>query len=244
MATAISMITRAMRIARVIGKGETPDADESADGLEALNAMLDSWQIERLFVYQIVQGSYTWPSTTTSRTIGSGGNFAAQRPVRIESALAVDSGSNWYEIGVFQSREEYDRIVNKASASTLPQFLFYDPAYPLGVLYLYPVPSVSVTLKLNTWQTLQSFAALTTALSLPPGYQRAIEFNLAIEFGGTEFGKAADISDEVRNIAMQAKANIKSLNQPSMVARVDSAVAALGRLGSRGRWDIYSDSAR
>ena len=32
-----------MRLCRAIGKGEVPDSDESADGLEALNAMMDAW---------------------------------------------------------------------------------------------------------------------------------------------------------------------------------------------------------
>ena len=239
MPTALALITRSMRLARVLRKGESLDSDESADGLVALNAMLDSWQIDRLLVYQIVQVSNTWPAATTSRTIGSGGNFTQQRPVKIDSAFVTDSNSNWYEVRVLQDRTEYDSIVIKTTESTLPQYLFMDPAYPLGVIYLYPVPSAAVTLKLNTWQTLQSFAALTTDLSLPPGYQRAIEYNLAIEFG-PEFG--ANISPEVKRVAMESKAAIQSLNAPSMVARVDNAVASLGQLNGRSGYDIYSDS--
>src|SRR3990167_2508153 len=111
MATALGIIPRSMRLAGAIGKGETADADEAADGLVALNAMLDSWQIDRLLVYQIVQVSNTWPAATTSRTIGSGGNFTQQRPVRIDSAFVVDSNSQWYSVEVLRSREEYDAIV-------------------------------------------------------------------------------------------------------------------------------------
>ena len=239
MATALSIVTRSMRLAGVIGKGESLDSDEAADGLSALNTMLDSWKLERLFVYQIVQGSYTWPAATTSRTIGSGGNFTDQRPDRIEDAFVVDSNSQWYELKVLKDRAEYDSIVTKTTQSTLPQYLFMDSAYPLGVIYLYCVPSAQLTLKLNTWQTLQSFSALTTALSLPPGYQRAIEYSLAEEFG-PEFG--VNISPEVKQIANKARAIIKSLNRPSLVSRVDSGVAALGRLGGGGRWNIYADS--
>lgn len=158
MATALSMTTRAMRLIGSLGKGETPDDDEAQDGLTALNAMLDAWQIERLMVYQVVQTSHTWPAVTTSRTIGSGGNFAVQRPVRIESASVRDSSNQDYDITVLQDRKEYDSIAVKSTGSTLPEYLFYDPAYPLGVIYLYPVPSAQLTLKLNTWQTLQSFS--------------------------------------------------------------------------------------
>lgn len=239
MATALQMITRAMRLAGVIGKGESPDSDEAQDGLTALNAMLDSWRIERLFVYQIVQGSYTWPSSTTSRTIGSGGDFSATRPDRIESAFVVDSNSNWYEVKVLAMREEYDAIVVKTVTGNLPMYLFYDPAYPLGVIYLWSIPSAQLTLKLNTWQTLQSFSTLTTALALPPGYERAIVYNLAVEFG-PEFG--VKVPDEVRAIAVKATSNIKNLNAPTLIAQVDNGVARLGQTSFRGRWNIYADA--
>lgn len=228
-----------MRLAGVIGKGEAPDASESSDGLVALNAMLDSWQIERLYVYQIVQVSNTWPSATASRTIGSGGNFTQQRPVKIDSAFVVDSNSQWYDVEVLTDRSQYDGIVTKTTQSTLPRYLFMDTANPLGVIYLYPVPSASLTLKLNTWQTLQSFSSLTTALALPPGYQRAIEYSLAEEFG-PEFG--VTIQPLVMKKATEARAAIKTLNAPVMISRVDNAVASLGRLGGGGRWDINSDS--
>lgn len=241
MATALQMMTRSMRLAGVIGKGESLDNDEAQDGLTALNSMLDSWKIDRLFVYQIVQSSYTWPSATSSRTIGSGGNFSTTRPDRIQSAFVVDSNSQWYEVEVLQRREEYDSIVVKTTPSTLPQYLFYDPAYPLGVIYLWCVPSAQLTLKLNTWQTLQSFGALTTDLALPPGYERAIVYSLAQEYG-PEFG--VKIPDEVNRIAVAARASVKNLNTPSMVAQVDNGVARLGGNNWPGRYNVYADTWR
>ena len=196
--------------------------------------------IERLFVYQIVQGSYTWPAATTSRTIGSAGDFNTTRPDRIESAFIVDSNSLWYPLQIMTMREEYDSLVTKTTPSTLAQYLFYDPAYPLGVLYLYCVPSVQLTLKLNTWQTLQSFAALTTDLALPPGYQRAIEYSLAEEIS-PEFGVV--VPPKVEQIAIKARAAVKTLNAPSMIAQVDAGVARLGRTGwVRGGYNIYADT--
>lgn len=242
MPTALELITKGMRLAGALGKGETPDADESADGLSCLNSMLDSWQIERLMVYQIVQGSYSWASATTSRTIGSSGspNFSAQRPVRIDSAFIVDSNSQWYPLQVLTDRTQYDAIVIKSTTSTLPQYLFFDPVYPLGVLYLYPVPSSTVTLKLNTWQTLQSFTSLTTDLALPPGYQLAIEFNLPL-YLAPEYGTGRKLDPQVMAIATTSKAAIKTINHPSMVAQLDSGVATLGSIG--GRYNIYSDTS-
>jgi len=222
-----------MRLIGATGKGETPDNDEATDGLAALNTMLDNWKLDRLLVYQIVQTSHTWPAATTSRTIGASGNFAVVRPDEIDSAFVRDASNQDSPLTVLEDRKQYDSIVIKSTQSTLPQLLFYDTAYPLGVIYLYPVPSEQVTLLLNTWQTLQSFATLTTELALPPGYQRAIEYNLAIEIA-PDYGRIVD--PQVTMIASQSKSAIMGRNQPSMIAQLDSAIAGASR------YDIYSDS--
>lgn len=233
MTTALQIIESSARKIGVLGDGETATDTFAATALSSLNAMLDSWQLERLAVYQIVQVSNTWPAATTSRTIGTSGNFTQQRPVRIESAFVVGSDSVWTEVTVLQRREEYDSIPVKSTQSTLPEFLYMDPAYPLGIIYLYPVPSASLTLKLNTWQTLQSFAALTTDLALPPGYLRAIEFNFAVELHSDY--PSLPLPASIIKIATESKANIKTVNAPSMVERVETAVA---RLGGRRSFNI------
>lgn len=46
MATALDVITRALKRLRVISSGEVPTAEESADCLEALNDMLFEWRID------------------------------------------------------------------------------------------------------------------------------------------------------------------------------------------------------
>lgn len=224
MATAISMLTRSMRLIGAIGKGETPDEDEATDGLSALNTMLDSWRLERLLVYQILQTSHTWPASTTSRTIGTGGNLNVARPVKIDSAFVRDSNNQDFQMEILEDRTQYDGIAIKSTTSTFPDLLFYDTAFPLGTIYVYPVPSEQVTLLLNTWQALQSFSSLTTTLALPPGYQRAIEYGLGIEIA-PEYGRT--VSAEYLIAAVQSKAAIMGMNRPSMIARVDDGLARL-----------------
>ena len=233
MATALSLIKSALKKIRVLGVDREPTASESADGLTALNAMLDAWAIERLMVYQVRQRSLSWPSATQSRTIGSGGNFSVDRPIRIDSAFLRDSNSQDYPLSILTDRTQYDGIVSKTQQSTLPEYLFYDPAYPLGTLYLYTVPTDAITLLLNVWQTLQSFTSLTADLALPPGYQRAIEFNLAPEIA-SDYGM--EVPANVQRIAVQSKAAIKAINVPSMVAQIDRGLVGRGR-----RSDIYTD---
>ena len=88
-----------------------------------------------------------------------------------------------------------------------------------------------------SWKQLQQFAALTTALALPPGYKRAIEYNLAIEYG-PEFGEGFDDQQwkKVIGIATQSKANIQRINAPAPIMR--SEVGVLTRRWPAG--NIYS----
>jgi hypothetical protein len=162
--------------------GESLTASEYSDGLKILNSMLDAWAIDKLLVYQILQTGYSWAAAASSRTIGTGGDLSGTRPIRIEEGSFFHDSVNNLDVpvNILRNRSTYDRIRVKNTNTTYPEYLFYDPAYPLGVLYAYPVPSSALTLYLNTWQTLQSFSNGTTALALPPGYQWAIEHNLAI----------------------------------------------------------------
>lgn len=234
--TANTMITRAMRLIQVLTPDAAPTAQEAADGLYALNAMLDAWSIERLMVYQVQQSSYSWASGNASRTIGSGGNFNTTRPYKIEpnGNFFRTSGGIDYPLAVY-AREEYDRIVQKSAAGAIPEHLFHDTGYPLMTLYAYPVPSQTLTLYLNDWKPLQSFSGLTTALALPPGYQAAIEYSLALWLA-PEFGAAAvAAADRIKDQAVKLRANIKTVNAPDLIARTDVAMT-----GRRSR--IESDS--
>jgi hypothetical protein len=211
MATALTIITRAMRLAGVFTKGTPPDDDEAADGLDALNTMLDSMSLERLFVYQLLQESKALTSSVGSYTIGSGGAFNTTRPTKIVDPCFVrDSGNNDTPL-IILNAEQYGRIVGKTVDGSYPQYLFYDGAYVSGLatIFLYPEPAASLTLYINSLKQLQQFTALTTEIALPPGYKRMLEYNLAVEFG-PEFD--VDIPDRVERIAAKSRANLKAIN--------------------------------
>lgn len=228
MATALQMITRSMRLARVIGKGESLDADEAADGLYALNAMLDSWQTERLFVYQIQSDSFTW-TATQSRTVGAVGSFVMSLPARIDESSYFTLNSVDYPVN-FLTQDQWAAIPSKTTTSTQPTSIYVEYGTALHTLYAYPVPSASLTFVLRSWQLLQTFAATTTDLALPMGYQRAIEYSLAEEFG-PEFGK--EVTLDVKKKANQARKNIKRINLPK-------AELATGFMSAGSGFSIYS----
>lgn len=231
MPTALDLCTTSAKKLGAIQAGETLTAANATDCLAALNSMLDSFSLDRLFVYQVVQNSYAWAADTASRTIGTGGNFSATRPTKIEEGTFFrDSSNQDFPVAITEDRAVYDRICVKSTGSTYPELLFYSSGYPLGILYAYPRPSEALTLYLNSWQTLQSFSALTTDLSLPPGWQHMIEHNLAVEL---EPVFNLPCPDSVKRIAIESRTRIKRINAPSMLANLDP-----GLIGSGGRSNI------
>lgn len=226
------MITRAMRLAGVIGKGESPSDDEAQDGLTALNSMLDSWQTERLYAYQISENSFSWGAGSQSRTVGAAGNFVMARPAQVdESTYFVLNGIS-YAVRLINS-DAWAAIPDKTTTSTFPFWLYVEYGVSTVTLYAYPTPSAAITLKLRTWSALQSFAALTDALSLPMGNERAITYSLAEEFG-PEFGVA--VPPNVVSIARKARANLKRINSVSPVM-----ASEVGYMNRRLTGNVYAD---
>ncbi len=208
--TAADLILRAHRILGNKGEGETLTADEKNDGLEGLNAMLDSMSIERLMIFQIRQESFSWPADTVSRTIGSGGDFDTNRPNEIaEGTYFRDTNTIDYPVDIVVNRSTYDQITDKTVTSTYPELLFYDPSITIGTLYTYPVSNQVMTLFLNQWQPLQVFDSLTEALVLPPGYRRMIHYNLAMEL---EAEVGLPMSAKAVKIANDSKKLVKRKN--------------------------------
>jgi len=216
MTTATDLITRAGRISGALGKSEVPDADESADGLTSLNSMLESWSIERMMVYYIVQEALTLVASQKTYTMGSGGDLDTTRPTQIDNSCFVTINSVDYPLELIDG-DAYADIVFKAVESNLQYYLFVDYQNPLVRLNFYPTPSTAGTAQIRSWKQLQQFSGLTTVLALPPGHERAIVYNLAVEYWGTEFGQA--LAPNVERIAITSKANIKRINAISPIMR-------------------------
>lgn len=235
--TASTMIIRALQIIGEKRVGDTLTANEQTTYLYALNSMLDSWSLDRLMVYQLLQESLALVAGTASYTIGSGATFNTTRPTRLDYPSFIRDANGYDQHCTIITPEVYKTLVAKATGNTYPAFIAYDHAYDssgYGTLFLYPAPAANLTLYINSWKQLQSFAAISTVLALPPGYQRAIETNFAIEICP---GYVTLQPEAIKN-ARDAKAAIKTVNLPDPIMRIDD--AASGRWRSRARVNIYT----
>lgn len=230
MATPSTMIIRALQLIGEKGIGDSLTANEQTAYLSALNAMMESWSLERLMVYQILDEVFALTAGDGSYTIGSGGDFNTTRPIKIDGAVIRDSDNSDCGVEILGA-DAWRRIVQKTSTgNSYPQYLYYDSAYSsaLGTINLYPEPQASLSIVLSSWKQLQTFALISTTVALPPGYQRAIEYNLAIELAGGFI----DPAQSVVKIARESKAAIKRVNLPDLSMTLNPAIAGMGRGGA------------
>ena len=84
-----------------------------------------------------------------------------------------------YPLTIVEAREGYNRFALKG-LQTFPQVAFYDAAYPLGNLYLWPAPTaVNYQVHITVKTQLTAFTSLTSTMNLPPEYQEALLYSLA-----------------------------------------------------------------
>lgn len=218
MTTASDLIQNAYEIAGILGEAETMSSSQATTGLTRLNAMLSSWQNDRLFVYQIEEKTGTLVANTNSYTVGSGGAFNTDRPLKIVDPCFVRENNIDYPVKVIE-KSAYASIVAKSTVtSNYPEYLYYDSDYPLGTIYLYPTPSAANVLHYSQWSIVQQFATKTTDMALPPGYQEAIEYSLAKRLAALHGAQFLPESEQIRR---EAVANIKKLNSRPIVSRID-----------------------
>lgn len=203
-ATASDIIRRSLRLIGAIAGGETPSSTEEADALQVLNAMLDSWNTESLAVYALRDETLTLTGAA-SYTIGGGGALDTARPVKIEAAYERLSDNDYHV--KLASADAWYRLAAKSTSGDVAEWLYYEPSYPLGTLYLYPKPTTGV-LHLVTRVPFAAYSA-TDSLALPPGYQDAITYHLAIRLA-PEYGRP--VTPEIAALARAAKDNIQRVN--------------------------------
>ena len=238
MATYGDLITDALIEIGVTAAGETPAAVDMATGLRTMNRLIDTWAAERLQIYTVTRTLWTIAANDGEYTVGLTGNVNVARPVYLDHVNFVDMSTNpdtEYQMQPLTD-DAYAAIPQKLITSPMPQFWYYNPTYPLGTLTLYPVPT-STTLQgaLYAPAAVAQTAAATTA-SLPPGYERMIVKNLAVELAPS-YTRQVD-----QNLLLQAenaKAVVKRSNRRLMDMSVDAAALIQGQ-GSLYYWNIIT----
>ena len=240
MTTASDILTRSAKALGYLGRTEVLSAADANDSLVCFNALLDSWSNEVLMSYVELQRSFPMVAGQQQYTIGTGGNINSTRPYDVISAYIRDNNSNDYPMQIF-NQDQWDKIGLKTITSQIPDTLFYDSQYPLGVINIFPIPLVNYVVYFNSTTDQVDFTSLTQSLSLPVGYERAFVLNLALDMMSAGFPclLVGDGLAQLRANAAEAKGNIKRANIKEVVAEFDSSIISK----SNATYNIYSDSS-
>jgi hypothetical protein len=230
--TAGDQINRALRLLGILAEGETPSAAMSQDALMALNQMIESWNTERLMIFNTIDQVFTWPASVLQMHLGPTGDFVGVRPVLLDDATYFKA-PNGVSYGIkFINQQQYDGIAVKNVTSTYPQVMWVNMEFPNIQMTVYPKPTQDLEWHFISVQELDQPATLETVLYYPPGYLRAFTYNLAMEFA-PEFG--VEPSPQVQRIAMTSKRDLKRINNPDDVMALPYAMVA-----NRQRFNIYA----
>jgi hypothetical protein len=238
MYTGYDLVRAAMRLIQVASVDTDLTASELKDGIEALNRMIDSWSVDELTLYKVVREQFTLQPNQTFFEIGLGAEFNTSRPTRIIDAyftlynagLPVD-----YPMAIVQY-DDYNAIALKTLSTNFPQYLYYEPSFPIGKVYIYPLAQQSnIGLTLTSWKPLDMIADPTAYVQLPPGYWEAIVFGLAVRIA-MEY--QFQLRPDTIQMAERSLMRLKRMNQRTPSLRTDIALRGDKNL----RYNIYSNS--
>tara|TARA_R110000868_G_scaffold294619_1_gene555129 strand:+ start:1168 stop:1881 length:714 start_codon:yes stop_codon:yes gene_type:complete len=226
-------INGALRLLGVLAEGETPSASVSQDSLTALNQMIDSWNTEKLMIYNTQDQVFSWPPDEITRTLGPTGDFVGNRPILLDDSTYYRDASTNVSFGIKMiNQQQYDGIAVKTVTSTYPQVMWINMEHPNISMTIYPKPTRVLEWHFISADELVQPATLATAIYMPPGYLRAFRYNLAMEIA-PEFG--VEPSPQVKRIAMSSKRNLKRINNPDDIMSLPYSLVA-----TRQRFNVYA----
>lgn len=150
--------------------GEPIDGTEASNALTVINRLLAAFSMEWGLINAVTAESFPLVVGQTSYTIGTGGNFNTLRPDTIFNQWLFDSSSGIRYPLKMLSDNEYNAITLNTIQS-IPKAIYYDPQYPLGIIYMYPTASLTTyQLNIESYKPMAQFANLNSTMNLPGEY--------------------------------------------------------------------------
>jgi hypothetical protein len=148
--------------------------------------------------------------------VGPTGQFVTARPVVLQGVYASYLGVD-YRVAEW-TYDQYQSATIKATGALYPTRYAYINDFPNGRLFLWPVPSIAITINLEIQTQLAYPATLATVLTLPPGYARALQWSLAAELAPS-YG--LELTRQQIAMVTGTMAAVKKANHTGTVSRLD-----------------------
>lgn len=230
--TGLDLVTDALLAWNIVAAGDPLENGDAVYVLRTLNRILDDWNADRAAVWADNFTSFTLTPSLSPHTIGAAGTWVTpQRPQRIVTATLTLPGGSQVPIGV-RDAAWYASLSSPTLTSPMPTDVYYEPDWPTGKLFFYPIPTTAYAVAICTRVVLARLA-LVDAFSLPPGYRSAITLTLQEEIAES-YEKT--ISSQLEKRARQARARIFAANRITPRLRTRDAGLAGGGAHSRGTY--------
>jgi hypothetical protein len=226
MSTTVGAIIRSsLRKLGVLASGEPLSASDGQDSLEVLGQMIDGWSGEPLMIPVSTSVKFTLLDGVTKYTIGRyagaapANHIETARPEQIVSAFIRDQGNTDYSLKTL-SEEALASLSTKDNPS-IPSRYILRQGWPLSEIEFNTAPYQPLELNMILVQPLNAIlptANLTDAIDLPPGYERALVFNLCVDLAD-EWGK--EVSAATASNASYSKTLLKRKNSREITITTD-----------------------
>lgn len=205
-------------------------------GLTRLNGILNQRNAQQISVYAVLFPTFTTTSGLSPHTIGVTANsptwtVTGNRPVDIIGAnYQMGSGVSLLNIGPLKKRDRAWWLAQSLPQlqTGIPTDFYYEPTWPNGSVYLWPVPNAAYVVQLETRVVLDEIAEadITDPFSMPPGYQRDLMLSLAEDLTGA---LSVPMPQDLPRKAREARAIVQGNNNPSVRIRTRDAGMPGGR---------------
>lgn len=227
-----------------VSQGQTPRAEDINRAFTRMNWMLAQWNRRRWLIWHLLD-LHVVSTGAQTYTVGPGGAINTPvRPDRLEDAffrqLTTSQPSQVdYPVRLLQSREDYNKISLKQLTS-FQEVIFYDSAWPTGVIYPWPIPQASIyEIHITVKDVLNQFTSLSQPINLPDEYYEAIYYNLMVRLGiAYPIAKDPQIWEMTKGLARSALNTIRGANTQIASLRMPT------DLLRPGVYNPYSDQIR
>lgn len=215
--TANDIVIDALQKLNVYAPGETLSSADSTRGFQGLLDLIDQWNDDSIFLYQLLPITINLISGFMSYTIGPRSTVPVALPTRVPvgpDQVKITKGTTVSYAMSISSMEWYALYKPKPSDfPTTPTVMWYDSRIPWSIAAFAPLPDSNMTAVFNGYYPLPSFVDPTTPYILAPGEQIALGSNLAV-FLNSYFG-STQITPELMAQAQQSKTTLTLTNRLS-----------------------------
>ncbi len=215
----VSLIEPMLRIAGITDlPGTQSNADKLNEALKMVVRLIDSWNLDGWKVFTSdIQGPFDLAVGQKIYTLGPGGDIDMPRPLFIKQIdVLYPTGPVLRRTLELLNDEQWQSISIQDIAGAPPYQAYWDGGYDangLSKLYIRFQPPAGYSLEILVWRQLQSgFVSTSDIAVFPPGYERAIVLNGAVELA-EYYPREALIAPTVQGRADRAMQAITRLNE-------------------------------